>query len=209
MRILRSGLALVVALLVTSGAGRAATWEGDLLNVQVYTPTAQDVAFNGNFIAPTGNINLFQTPLILFEISASGIKLTNNTNAELEFQPPLLLVKITDTTAARILNAQVAPDSTVPLGIGALISGNNFVQFDLAGLTIPGFGFLSLEVAFLPEGPVAVPAPASLALLAMGLVGLALVRPTKPPGVPHKDRSRPARGPGRAGECFALCLGQQ
>ncbi|WP_207538859.1 PEP-CTERM sorting domain-containing protein [Sabulicella rubraurantiaca] len=176
MRILRFAFALVVTLLVASGPGRAATWEGDLLNVQLLTPNSQTVAFNGNFTVPASDINIFGAGFLLLSIGPSSVTLTNTGNAEVFFQNPEVIIKITDTTAARILNAQVAPGSTISLGSGALITGNNFVQFDLAGATVPGFGVLNVEVAFLPG--VAVPVPGSLALLGLGLFGLAAARPT-------------------------------
>ena len=153
-------------------------WDGDLLNVQLLTPNSQIVAFNGNFVAPSADINLFGDGSLLLSIGSSGISLVNTGNAEIAFQASEVIVKITDTTAARILNAQVAPSSTISLGAGSLISGNNFVQFNLADASVPGRGVLNLEVAFLPGGPVAVPVPAPLALLGAGLFGLALVRPT-------------------------------
>ena len=44
---------------------------------------------------------------------------------------------------------QVGPGSTIDLGQGPLISGNNFLQFDLAGANIPPNGVLNLQVSFL------------------------------------------------------------
>ena len=71
----------------------------------------------------------------------------NKTNALIGFQVPSIL-KITDTTASNIENVQVGPGSTIDLG-GSLISGKNFLQFDLEDANIVPNGVLNLQVSFL------------------------------------------------------------
>jgi hypothetical protein len=56
----------------------------------------------------------------------------------------------------------------------SLISGNNFLQFDLHDVNFVPFGKLVLDVNFVPGSPV--PEPATLAFLGSGLVGLLAFR---------------------------------
>lgn len=175
MKLSRVFLALAATLTVVAGAARAATWEGDLLNVQLLSPNPQTVAFNGNFNVPAGPIQILGDPTLPLSIGATSVTFSNLSNASVALQA-LAIVKITDTTASRILNVQVNPASTITLGT-SLISGGNFLQFDLRDANIVPSGTLILDVAFTNgETPSPVPAPASLPLLASGLVALAYVR---------------------------------
>src|SRR3954471_20734081 len=115
MKIVRSLLALALGMVLATGAGRAAPWEGDLLNVQFLTPNPQTVVFNGNFTVPASGINFLGDGTLLLNIGASLVSLVNTTNAEWAFQAPSI-VKITDTTALGIENVQVGPGSTIDLG---------------------------------------------------------------------------------------------
>ena len=56
MRISGPFLALAAGFVLASGASHAATWQSDLLNVQLLSPNPQTVAFNGNFTVPASNI---------------------------------------------------------------------------------------------------------------------------------------------------------
>ena len=108
MKIVRSLLVLALGMVLATGAGRAATWEGDLLNVQFLSPNPQTVVFNGNFTVPASAINFIGNGSLLLTIAASLVSLVNTTNAEIAFQAPSAIVKITDITDPHIENAQVA-----------------------------------------------------------------------------------------------------
>ena len=113
MKIVRSLPALAFLVMATS-AGHAATWEGDLLNVQFLAPNPQTVMFNGNFTVPAAGIDITNQGLLLMSIEASFVQLVNTTDDQFEFTGPSdsAVVKITDLTTPRIENAQVAPSST-------------------------------------------------------------------------------------------------
>src|SRR4051794_16439686 len=128
MKIVRSLLVLALGMVLATGAGRAAPWEGDLLNVQFLSPNPQTVVFNGNFTVPASGINFGGDGILLLNIGASLVSLVNTGNAEIAIQAPSAIVKITDTTASDIENVQVSPGSTIDLQ-GSLITGNNFLQF--------------------------------------------------------------------------------
>jgi hypothetical protein len=175
MKIVRSLLVLAVGMILATGAGRAAPWEGDLLNVQFLSPNPQTVVFNGNFTVPASGIDFIGDGTLLLNIGASLVSLVNTTNAEIGIQAPSAIVKITDTTASDIENVQVAPGSTIDLGQGQLISGNNFLQFELADALIPPNGVLNLQVSF-SDTQVPIPAPGPLPVFASALVGLLSAR---------------------------------
>jgi hypothetical protein len=174
MKIVRSLLILALGMILATGAGRAATWEGDLLNVQFLAPNPQTVVFNGNFTVPASGINFLGDGTLLLNIGASLVSLVNTTNATIAFQAPSAIVKITDTTDSDIQNVQVGPGSTINLGQGPLISGDNFLQFDLASANIPPNGVLNLQVSFLPGTPAPIPAPGALPVFASALLVLLL-----------------------------------
>ena len=176
MKIVRSLLVLALGMILATGAGRAATWEGDLLNVQFLSPNPQTVVFNGNFTVPASGINFLGDGTLLLSIAPSLVSLVNTTNAEIAFQAPSAIVKITDTTASDIENVQVGPGSTINLGQDPLISGNNFLQFDLADAFIPASGVLNLQVSFLTGTPVPIPAPGALPVFASALLVLLLAQ---------------------------------
>ena len=67
------------------------------------------------------------------------------------------------------------PGSTIDLG-GSLISGNNFLQFDLEDANIVPNGVLNLQVSFLPGTPAPIPEPGPLPVFASVLVGLLSAR---------------------------------
>jgi len=167
-----SFLALAAAFTVTSGASHAATWEHDLLNVQVLSPNPQTVVFNGNFNVPAANIALFGGEPFALSIGTTSVTFEYKGNAEFAFQNSTI-VKVTDTSASPILNVQVDPSSTMSLD-SSLISGNNFLQFDLHDVNFVPFGKLVLDVNFVPRSPI--PEPATLAFLSSGLVGLLAFR---------------------------------
>jgi len=175
MKIVRSLLVLALGMVLATGAGRAATWENDLLNVQFLSPNPQTVVFNGNFTVPASGIDFNGNGTLLLNIGPSLVSLVNTTNAEIAFQAPSAIVKITDLTAPRIENVQVGPGSTIDLEQGPLISGNNFLQFELAGAFIPPNGVLNLQVSF-SVTQVPVPAPGPLPVFASALVGLLSAR---------------------------------
>ena len=121
MKIVQSLLILALGMVLATGAGRATTWEGDLLNVQFLSPNPQTVVFNGNFTVPASGIDFIGDGSLLLNIGASLVQLVNPFNSLQAFQAPAI-VKITDTTASDIENVQVGPGSTIALG-GSLISG--------------------------------------------------------------------------------------
>jgi hypothetical protein len=176
MKIVRSLLVLAVGMVLATGEGRAATWQGDLLNVQFLSPNPQTVVFNGNFTVPASGIDFTGEGILLLNIEASLVSLVNTTNATIGLQAPSAIVKITDTTASNIENVQVDSGSTIDLGQGQLISGNNFLQFELADAFIPPNGVLNLQVSFLPGTPAPIPAPGPLPVFASALVGLISAR---------------------------------
>lgn len=174
MKIVRSLLVLALGMVLATSAGRAATWEGDLLNVQFLQPNPQTVVFNGNFTVPASGIDFIGDGSLLLNIGASLVQLVNPTNSLQAFQVPSI-VKITDTTSSDIENVQVGPGSTIDLG-GSLISGNNFLQFDLEDANIVPNGVLNLKVSFLSETLVSIPEPGALPVFASALVGLLSAR---------------------------------
>ena len=174
MKIVQSLLVLALGMVRATGAGRAATWEGDLLNVQFLQPNPQTVVFNGNFTVPASGIDFIGNDELVLNIGTSLVQLVNKTNALIGFQVPSIL-KITDTTASNIENVQVGPGSTIDLG-GSLISGKNFLQFDLEDANIVPNGVLNLQVSFLPGTPAPIPAPGPLPVFASVLVGLLSAR---------------------------------
>src|SRR4051812_17155330 len=135
-----SFLALAAAFTLTSGASHAATWEHDLLNVQVLSPNPQTVVFNGDFNVPASNIALLGGAPFALSIGTTSVTFEYKGNAAVGFQNSTI-VKVTDTTASPILNVQVDPSSTIGLD-GSLISGNNFLQFDLQDANVAPFGKL-------------------------------------------------------------------
>ncbi len=167
MKIVRSLLVLALSMVLATSAGRATTWENDLLNVQFQIPPPT-VVFNGNFTVPASGIDFIGNGELLLNIGESLVQLVNVTNALLVFDSSAI-VKITDTTASRIENVQVDPSSTIPL-LGSLISGNNFLQFDLSDAQIVPNGVLNLQVSFLDT--LAIPEPGPLPVFASALVGL-------------------------------------
>ena len=176
MRISGPFLALAAGFVLASGASHAATWQSDLLNVQLLSPNPQTVAFNGNFTVPASNINIVG-PTLPLSIGATSVTLQNTANATVGFQVSSL-IKITDTTASPILNVQVDPASTITL-FSSLVSGGNFMQFDLQDADIVPLGVLILDVTFVSGSPSPIPSPASLPLFASGLLSLAAVSWTK------------------------------
>ena len=106
MKIVQSLLVLALGMVLATGAGRAATWEGDLLNVQFLQPNPQTVVFNGNFTVPASGIDFIGNDELVLNIGTSLVQLVNKTNALIGFQVPSIL-KITDTTASNIENVQV------------------------------------------------------------------------------------------------------
>src|SRR3954453_20564913 len=129
MKIIRSLPALALGVVLATSAGHAATWEGDLLNVQFLQPNPQTVVFNGDFTVPASGINFLSTGVLLLSIEPSLVRLTAQEGSF--FTVPSAIVKITDLTASRIENVQVGPGSTIDLEQRPLIFGNNFLQFDL------------------------------------------------------------------------------
>jgi hypothetical protein len=172
MKIVRSLPALALGVVLATSAGHAATWEGDLLNVQFLSPNPQTVVFNENVTVPASGIDVTEEGFLLLSIEASLVRLVNTTINQFEFTGPsdFAVVKITDLTASRIENAQVDPDSTFSLQ-GPLITGNNFLQFDLTDAVIIGHGVLNLQVSFF-DTSVAIPEPGSLPVFASALLGL-------------------------------------
>ena len=171
MKIVRSLPALAFLVMATS-AGHAATWEGDLLNVQFLAPNPQTVMFNGNFTVPASGIDITNQGLLLMSIEASFVQLVNTTDDQFEFTVPSdsAVVKITDLTTPRIENAQVDPSSTFFLQ-GPVITGDNFLQFDLTDAVIVPHGVLTLQVSF-SDTQFPVPEPGPLSLFAPALIGL-------------------------------------
>ena len=86
---------------------------------------------------------------------------------------------------------QVGPGSTIDLQ-GPLISGKNFLQFDLADAKIVPNGVLNLQVSFLPGTLVPIPAPGPLPVFASALVVLLLAQ-----------RMTSRRGRGRSARAIA------
>src|SRR4051794_12421585 len=171
MKIVRSLPALALGVVLATSAGHAATWEGDQLNVQFLAPNPQTVVFNGNFTVPASGINFLSDGTLLLSIESSLVRLVNTTQGEINFTVPSAIVKITDLTNPGIENAQVGPGSTINLEQGSLISGNNFVQFELADALIPPSGVLNLQVSF-SDTSVAIPEPGALPVFASALLGL-------------------------------------
>ena len=176
MKIVRSLLVLAFGMILATGAGRAATWEGDLLNVQFLSPNPQTVVFNGNFTVPASGIDVTNDGILLLSIESSLVRLVNPTINQFEFTGPSdsNLVKITDLTASRIENAQVSPDLTFFLQ-GPLITGKNFLQFDLTDAVIIPHGVLNVQVAF-SDTLVPIPAPGALPVFASALLVLLLAQ---------------------------------
>src|SRR4051794_32658908 len=172
MKIVRSLPALALGVVLATSAGHAATWEGDQLNVQFLAPNPQTVVFNWNFTVPASGIDVTNQGFLLLSIESSLVHLVNMTNNQFEFTGPSdsAVIKITDLTAPRIENAQVGPGSTFFLQ-GPLITGNNFLQFDLTDAVIIPHGVLNLQVSF-SDTSVAIPEPGSLPVFASALLGL-------------------------------------
>src|SRR3954449_11939646 len=85
MKIVRSLLVLAFGMVLATGAGRAATWEGELLNLQFLSPNPQTVVFNGNFTVPDSGINFLGDGTLLLNIEASLVQLVNTTNTTWDF----------------------------------------------------------------------------------------------------------------------------
>src|SRR3954453_18239771 len=107
MKIVRSLLALALSVVLATGAGHAATWEGDLLNVQLLVPNPQTMAFNGNFTVPASGINIAGDGPRLLSIHTPLVRLVNATNGSQLINEPFADIKITDPTASRTENVQV------------------------------------------------------------------------------------------------------
>ena len=90
MKIVQSLLVLALGMVLATGAGRAATWEGDLLNVQFLQPNPQTVVFNGNFTVPASGIDFIGNDELVLNIGTSLVQLVNKTNALIGFQAPSL-----------------------------------------------------------------------------------------------------------------------
>ena len=67
MKIVRSFLVLALSMVLATSAGRATTWENDLLNVQFQIPPPQ-VVFNGNFTVPASGIDFIGNGELLLNI---------------------------------------------------------------------------------------------------------------------------------------------
>jgi hypothetical protein len=172
MKIFRSLPALVLGVVLATNAGHATTWEGDQLNVQFLSPNPQTVVFNGNPTVPVSGIDITNQGFLFLSIESSLVQLVNTTDNQFEFTGPLdsAIVKITDLTASRIESAQVGPGSTFFLQ-GALISGDNFLQFDLTNAVIIPHGVLNIQV-FFSDTQIPISEPETLPVFATALLGL-------------------------------------
>ena len=74
MKIVQSLLVLALGMVLATGAGRAATWEGDLLNVQFLQPNPQTVVFNGNFTVPASGIDFIGDDELVLNIGTSLVQ---------------------------------------------------------------------------------------------------------------------------------------
>lgn len=173
MNVSRILLAVVASLMLTTGVSRATpetNWVGDTLNVQLQLPPPH-VAFNGNFTAPTSDIDLTALP---FTLSVLPTSVVLNVNGPFVGRIGTV-IKVTDLTARRILDVEESDSSTFTLPTGALIFGSNFLQFNLRTLFLSASDVLTLDVSFRPPGS-PVPSPGSLPILVSGLLTLAAAR---------------------------------
>ncbi len=167
--------AFVTGLILAGGAGRAADWDGDQVNVQLLSPNPQTVAFNGNFIVPPPfNIEPFGEQIFPLGIGDTMVIL-QNLDQSADIFPSQSVIKITDLTASRIVGAVEDPNSTTILKTPVLF-GSNFLQFDVSQQPLnPGSIKIDLNFSGGIGSPTPIPGPASLPLLASGLLGLLAV----------------------------------
>ena len=136
---------------VGGGEPAAESWAGDRINVVWLAPNQQTAEDLGTYTADA-NVETITPPVdgFFLLLGTKAVDLVYTGTAQPVLPPDIDFVgfKFTDLSARPIESVEINDDSNIELRAGALDYGNNFVQVDLVGATIPGSSLLHLDLTF-------------------------------------------------------------
>ena len=154
------------------------------VRVDFLSPTLADDQLLGTFQfpGPGEQANVTFLPgcngnCVRLQLTDGGFVLHNNSNSQLTIASNIqALLKLTFQDINNIGAVVAGGSSGFNLPPNAIQFGSNFAQVQLAGTTAAPGSAQEFPITFLSTGVAPLPAPASLPLLAAGLVALVLVR---------------------------------